>query len=302
MWFAAHGRDLPWRRTRDPYRILVSEVMAQQTQITRVEPAYLAFIERFPTLEALAAAPTAAVLEQWRGLGYNRRALNLQRTCRAVVERHGGRLPDTLDALLALPGIGPYTARALLVFAFEQPVAAVDVNVGRVVQRALAGAPLPPRDRQAQADAFNAPAPWATTQALMELGAPYCTARRPACADCPVRDMCAWNRARSELVAGTAEWPDPAAPPTRPPAPRFTDTDRYHRGRLLDALRTAPISAEQVPGAAQTNDAARARRLADALVSEGLAQWWQGTLTLPERGEHRVEAPLPEGSWVEGPG
>lgn len=302
-WFSAHGRDLPWRHTHDPYRILVSEVMAQQTQIARVERAYVAFLERFGTLAALAAAPTADVLEQWRGLGYNRRALNLQRTCRAVVDQHGGRLPDTLDALLALPGIGPYTARALLVFAFEHPVAAVDVNVGRVVQRALAGRALMPRERQTWADAFVAPAPWHTAQAVMELGARYCTARRRNCAECPIRDSCAWNRTRhgadgesyetiraevSPRGVGEAGAADPGARPVRAPAPRFTDTDRYHRGRLLDALRSGAVDTDHVAVAARTDDVERAVRLANALVSEGLAQWWQGTLTLPER------APAPE--------
>ena len=256
--------------------MLVSEVMLQQTQVARVEPAYLAFLERFPALEALAGASTAAVLEQWRGLGYNRRALNLQRTCRAVLDRHGGRVPATLDALLDLPGIGPYTARALLVFAFEQPVAAVDVNVGRVVQRAVSGAALPPRERQARADDLVAQRPWATAQALMELGARFCTARRPNCGDCPVRAACAWNHACTPA-------PDPAATGVRKPPQRFIDSDRYHRGRLLDALRLGPVSVERVPAAARTGDAGRARRLADALVSEGLAVWSLGTLTLPER-------------------
>jgi A/G-specific adenine glycosylase len=274
-WFHAHGRDLPWRRTRDPYRVLVSEVMLQQTQVARVERAYPAFLERFPTLEALAAAPTAAVLEQWRGLGYNRRAVNLQRTCRAVVERHGGQVPTTLEALLALPGIGPYTARAVAVFAFEQPVAAVDVNIARVLQRAVAGAPVTPRLRQRLGDDVVAEQPWATAQALMELGARYCRARRPNCADCPVRAACAWNRAGAPA-------PDPAGAPAARPAQRFADSDRYHRGRLLDALRAGAVAEDDVTSAARTTDAGRARRLANALVSEGLAEWRLGTLALPE--------------------
>ncbi|HSK95454.1 MAG TPA: A/G-specific adenine glycosylase [Euzebyales bacterium] len=275
-WFHAHGRDLPWRRTRDPYRVLVSEVMLQQTQVARVERAYGAFLECFPTLAALAAAPTAAVLEQWRGLGYNRRAVNLQRTCRAVVERHAGRVPTTLDALLALPGIGPYTARAVSVFAFEQPVAAIDVNVARVLQRAVAGAQVPPQGRQRLGDAVVAERPWATAQALMELGARFCTARRPNCVDCPVRAACAWTRAGAPA-------PDPAGAPAPRPAQRFTDSDRYHRGRLLDALRVGAVAEGEVMAAARTADASRARRLAEALVSEGLAEWRRGTLTLPER-------------------
>jgi A/G-specific adenine glycosylase len=275
-WYHAHGRHLPWRRTRDPYRVLVSEVMLQQTQVARVEPAYRAFLERFPTLVTLAEAPTAAVLEQWRGLGYNRRAVNLQRTCRAMVEHHDGEVPATLDALLALPGIGPYTARALLVFAFEQPVAAVDVNVVRVLHRAVTGEPVAPQARQRLGDALVAERPWATAQALMELGARLCTLRRPNCVDCPLRAMCVWN------VAG-APAPDPAGSPARRPVQRFADSDRYHRGRLLDALRAGAVAECDVMSAARTDDAARALRLAHALVSEGLAEWRLGTLTLPER-------------------
>lgn len=274
QWFAAHGRDLPWRQTRDPYRILVSEVMLQQTQVARVIPAYHAFLDRFPTLVDLAAAPTAAVVEQWRGLGYNRRAVNLQRAARAVMDSHGGEMPTTLAELAALPGIGAYTARAVLVFAHELPVAAVDVNVGRVVQRALTGRPTPSAERQRVADALVADAPWATAQALMELGARHCTARSPRCATCPVEAACAW---RSQ-PDGT---PDPTPPTTRASIP-FTSTDRYHRGRLLDALRIGPVDGAAIAGAARTDDEQRARRIADGLVSDGLATWSMGRLALPE--------------------
>ena len=297
VWFHAQARDLPWRRTRDPYRVLVSEVMLQQTQVARVEQSYLAFVERFPTLDALAGAPTAAVVEQWQGLGYNRRAVNLQRTCRTIVERHGGEVPASLQALLALPGVGPYTARALLVFAFEQPVAAVDVNVARVLQRALAGRQLPAHERQAMADALVAAEPWATAQGLMELGARFCTARRPNCVDCPVRTACAWRQAGApapDPVEPRARASEPGGgdPRARKPAQRFEDTDRYHRGRLLDALRAGPVPAGEVRSAARTDDAHRAQRLADALVSEGLAEWWLGTLTLPERHPERPSEPV----------
>lgn len=274
-WFAAHGRDLPWRHTRDPYRVLVSEIMLQQTQATRVVPAYHAFVDRFPTLEALAAAPTAAVVEQWRGLGYNRRAVNLQRTARAAVADHDGQLPSTLSALEAMPGIGPYTARAVLVFAHGQPVAAVDVNVARVVQRAVAGQALRPRHRQEVADDLVADDPWPLAQALIELGARHCTARAPDCDACPIADVCSWY---------TAGWPapDPGAV-TRAAPTAFVGSDRYHRGRLLDGLRAGPVHADQLVVAASTDDRARARRLADDLVGDGLAVWSHSTLTLPER-------------------
>jgi A/G-specific adenine glycosylase len=130
-WFAEHARDLPWRRTRDPYRIMVSEIMLQQTQVDRVRPKYYAFLEAFPNLESLASAPTAEVIRAWAGLGYNRRAVNMQRTAQAVIREHGGQFPRDLAALLKLPGIGPYTAGAIACFAFEQDVAFIDTNIRR---------------------------------------------------------------------------------------------------------------------------------------------------------------------------
>ncbi len=287
-WFRAEHRDLPWRATRDPYRVLVSEIMLQQTQAARVVPAYHAFLDRFPTLAALADAPTADVVEQWRGLGYNRRAVNLQRAARAVVERHDGDVPEDLDALLALPGIGPYTARAVLAFAFEQPVAAVDVNVARVVQRAVTGHPTPPRQRQAEADALVTAAPWELAQALIELGARHCTARAPRCPACPVARTCAWRRA-------DAPPPDPGASTVSRPAP-FAGSDRFHRGRLLDALRAGPVPVAGLAAAARTDGADRAWRVAGGLVRDGLAAWVGDTLALPERSG----GPAPHDSWTTG--
>ena len=165
-WFAVQGRDLPWRRTRDPYSILVSEVMLQQTQVARVVPRYLEWLERWPTAEALAAAPAADVLRAWQGLGYNRRALNLQRAAREVAA-HGW--PKDLTAL---PGVGPYTAAALSCFAFGRPVLPVDVNVRRVQERT--------------GERFD----HECAQALMDLGATICLARVPRCGECPLAVAC----------------------------------------------------------------------------------------------------------------
>ena len=156
-WYRAHRRDLPWRRTRDPYRVLISEVMLQQTQVERVIPKYHEFLERFPTIEALAAAPTAEVIRVWSGLGYNRRAVNLQRAAQAVVERHGGVMPRDVDELQALPGIGRYTAGAVACFAYEQDVGFVDTNIRRVLHRLFYGPEVPTprataREIQALAD------------------------------------------------------------------------------------------------------------------------------------------------------
>ncbi|MGH2499308.1 MAG: A/G-specific adenine glycosylase, partial [Candidatus Limnocylindria bacterium] len=202
-WYARHGRALPWRRTGDPYAVLLSEVMLQQTQVSRVALAYEGFLRRFPTLDALAAAPLGEVLRAWAGLGYNRRALNLHRAAVEVVARRGGRLPDDLDGLLSLPGIGPYTARAVLAFAFERDHGVLDTNAARVLAR-VEGRRLRPKEAQARADELVPPgSAWAWNQAMLDLGATVCVGRRPACERCPVAPWCGWRR------AGLGE-PDPA--------------------------------------------------------------------------------------------
>ena len=198
-WYDASGRTLPFRATRDPYAILVSEVMAQQTQIGRVAEAWTTFMPTFPSIERLAAASPADVFRAWRGLGYNRRALNLWRTARVVIDEHGGQLPQDIEALERLPGIGPYTARAVAAIAFGTPVAAVDTNVRRVLGRALTGAVdrLTPRDMQAAADRSvpsSRPADW--THAVMDVGATFCRPRRPDCERCPARAWCRYAAAR----------------------------------------------------------------------------------------------------------
>ena len=269
-WGEANRRDLPWRHTRDPWAVLVSESMLQQTQVPRVVPRYRAFLGLFPSAPACAAAPVGDVIAAWAGLGYNRRAVNLHRAATAVVERHGGDLPGDLDALLALPGVGPYTARAVLTFAFERPVCPLDVNTARPLARAFGVAD------QSQADALvPADDAWAWTQSLMDLGATVCTRRLPACDGCPWRSTCAW-RAR-----GCAE-PDPATPATRQSA--FGGSDRQGRGRLVDALRRGPLpldGAAMAVAAGWPDDPARARRVAATLVADGLAVERRGRLSLP---------------------
>src|SRR6266511_3448364 len=185
-WFAAAGRDLPWRHTRDPYRILVAEMLAQQTQATRAAAAWPEFLEAFPTVEALAAASPAAVLRAWQGIGYNRRALALRAAAQAVVDRGGW--PSDVAGLTALPGVGPYTARAVACFAFGQQVAPVDTNVARVLARSLVGADpsgLGAAARQRLADAaMPSGRAWEWSSALMDLGATHCRPR-PRCQGCP---------------------------------------------------------------------------------------------------------------------
>ncbi len=198
-WFKRHGRDLPWRYTRDPYRILVSELMLQQTQVSRVVGFYDRFLERFPDVHALAAASPQMVREAWDGLGYYARARNLQALARSVTrDGRGGALPAEPNELLELPGIGPYTAHAVATFAYERRSAPVDTNVARVVARAFAPHLKPNRARDLTKLRHLAyailprtgKAAWAHNQGLMELGALVCTARIAKCGECPVRRYC----------------------------------------------------------------------------------------------------------------
>lgn len=277
-WGDAIRRDLPWRRTRDPWAVLVSELMLQQTQVPRVAPRYLAFLDRFPTPAACAVAPVAAVLQAWDGLGYNRRAVHLHRAAEVVVERHGGAVPDDLDALLALPGVGPYTARAVLVFAFERDHGVVDTNAARFLARAVAGRPLTAREAQDLADR-QVPTghAWRWNQAVLDLGSAICTKRAPTCDGCPIASDCAWAR---------NGWPppDPAdgSAGTSGRQSRFDGSDRQGRGRIVQALRTGPVEVQRLPDVAGwPEDPDRARRVAGDLVADGLAEYVDGQLTLP---------------------
>jgi A/G-specific adenine glycosylase len=275
-WGDAARRDLPWRRTRDPWAVLVSEAMLQQTQVARVAPRWAAFLERFPTPAACAAAPVGDVVREWAGLGYNRRAVALHRAASAVVERHGGRLPASVDALVALPGVGPYTARAVMAFAFEADVGVVDTNAARVLAR-VAGRRLGRAEAQAAADAAVPPgAGWAWNQAVLDLGATVCVRRSPRCGACPVAGWC-------RLAAAGLALPDPAdgsAGVSRGQAP-FAGSDREGRGRLVAALRRGPVALDAVAAAAGwPSDPARAGRAAAGLVADGLAVAADGALRL----------------------
>ena len=233
-WYEAVRRDLPWRRTRDPYAILVSEIMLQQTQVARVVPYYEAFLERFPSAAALAGASVTDVLRAWSGLGYNRRALAL-RAAAEVVARDGW--PRDAEGLRTLPGVGPYTAAAVASFAFGEQAAAVDTNVRRVIERLDRRRRRPPAlARRADALLPDArAADW--NQALMELGATVCAARAPVCEACPAASCRSRGR---PLLSG----------PARPVAERvrFEDTDRFVRGRIVAALAAgADLPAGIVP-------------------------------------------------------
>jgi A/G-specific adenine glycosylase len=257
-------RDLPWRAERDPWRILVAEVMLQQTQADRVIPKWRAFLEAFPSAAACAEASLGDVLRLWQGLGYPRRARNLQAAAGVAVERHDGRLPDDLEALLALPGIGPYTARAVLAFAYERDVAVVDTNIARILAR-TAGERLTSKRAQERADAaVPLGEGWTWNQVVMDLGATVCRPV-PRCSECPLQPSCAWS------LAGCPE-PDPAvgsAGVSGRQAP-FEGSDRQARGRVLAALVhvSRPLASFD-------------ERIVAGLVADGLVEIDGPTLSLP---------------------
>ena len=201
-WFRLAGRDLPWRKTRDPYHVIVSEFMLQQTQVSRVEAYYHRFLVEYPTIHSLAAAEPARVRESWQGLGYYRRAANLHRLAQTVVAEREGVVPSDVSELRRLPGVGRYTAGAVASFAYEQSTPAVDTNVARVLRRAFHPRTPPTSaehrlwDTAAAIVPRNGPAAWAFNQAIMELGALVCTARVARCGECPVQSACATGRRR----------------------------------------------------------------------------------------------------------
>ena len=278
-WFAQNARDLPWRAAdRTPWGVLVSEVMLQQTPVVRVEPAWRAWMAAWPTPADLAAAPTADVLRAWDRLGYPRRALRLQECARAIVERHGGVVPDDEEALLALPGVGPYTAAAVRAFAFGRRAVVLDTNVRRVLARVADGTALPaPTLTAAEArraavvvpDDDAGAALWAA--ASMELGALVCTARAPRCEDCPVRASCAW------FAAGRPA--DEHAHRRRTQA--WTGTDRQVRGRIMALLREALEPVPQHAIDAVWPQAVQRARCLDSLVADGLVTRTADTYSLP---------------------
>lgn len=232
-WYDRHGRSLAFRGTKDPYLVLASETILQQTQISRGAPAWEAFVERFPTVESLAAATPADVLRAWAGLGYNRRALNLHRAARVVVGELGGRFPQDVDGLERLPGVGRYTARAVASIAYGQPVGAVDTNVRRVLGRALAVDPqrVSAREMQGVADALvpsDRSADW--THGLMDVGSMLCRPQTPRCSDCPVRPFC-------RFAAGDWAAAESRSGPLPGSRSSFKLTNRWLRGRILARLR-----------------------------------------------------------------
>ncbi len=278
-WYLAHQRDLPWRRPgTTPWGVLVSEFMLQQTPVARVEPIWLDWTARWPTPSAFAAASRAGVLRAWGKLGYPRRALRLHEAAAVISAAHGDVVPSDADALEALPGVGSYTARAVMAFGYGLRVPVVDTNVRRVVARAVHGAgdAGPARTRADLADVDTIlPVDDATaaviSAGLMELGAVVCTARAPRCGTCPVRDVCAWQ------AAGRPAYDGP-----RKPAQGFAGTDRQVRGRLLDVLRGADGPVARTALDAAWPQAGQRDRCLHSLLVDGLAeQHHDGRFALP---------------------
>lgn len=296
-WYAEHGRDLPWRHTRDAYAILVAEMMLQQTGVERVLPKYDAWLKRFPTLQALADAPTAEAIRLWSGLGYNSRAVRLQSIARDVVARYDGRLPASVDALMSLKGIGHYTAGAIACFAYEQDVAFVDTNVRRVLSRAFVGpgGAAGPLREKAMRELAERVLPrgrsWAWHQALMDLGATICTDARPACLICPLHATCrsAFRVSHVAREAGTAYTVRAKESPWR-------GSTRYYRGRIVALL--AGLTPDQrialddlvgriiAEGGKADGDPALVADLVTRLAAEGL-------VALHRRPDGQVDVSLP---------
>jgi len=310
VWYATHGRaHLPWRATRDPYAVLVSEIMLQQTQVERVQPKYTAFLQRFPTLRALAEAPTSDVIKQWAGLGYNMRAVRLQTLARQVVETNDGKLPTTLDGLLALKGIGRYTAGAVACFAFGLPVATVDTNIRRVLWRLFRGiepAVWPTGEAATRAQlalaeqALPPDAAYDWQQALMDLGATVCSGRKPRCEQCPLASVCAaWAEVSTVTLFPSGEAlarlrDERAAAPT----PASDDANTPMLARVAE--RRAGYTTEQTPdvqpkqpkrAATNATQAAKVAKVAKTQPFTHTTRYFRGRIVDALRA-------LPAGEWL----
>ena len=297
-WYSVEQRDLPWRATNDPYAILVSEIMLQQTQVDRVLPKYQQFLAAFPTLADLAQASTADVISVWVPLGYNRRAVNLQSIARQVIAEYNGHIPDTIDELIKLKGIGRYTAGAIACFAYHKQVATVDTNIRRVLHRVFIGLELPePKLNDAAlltlaeqvlptGEAYN----W--NQAIMDLGATICSSSNPQCNRCPLQQVC---HAYTEMgqyslfPSGTVLRQLRKVAEKKADYQPFTSTNRYFRGRIIDLLRTIPAGQRvslsdlgiHIKPTFKQDDLPWIRKLVDGLAKDGLLDYADEGVCLP---------------------
>jgi A/G-specific adenine glycosylase len=299
-WYASAKRDLPWRATDDPYAILVSEVMLQQTQVERVLPKYHQFLAAFPTLNALASAPTAEVISAWVPLGYNRRAVSLQNIARQVIAEYDGKLPQTIAELLKLKGIGRYTAGAIACFAYHQQVATVDTNIFRVLHRVFLGLehPEPKLSNEGMfvfaAQVLPSGQAYDWHQALMDMGATICSSANPQCARCPLQECCAAYQEMSQhslfpsgmVLRELRKVAEKKAAYTTQP---FTSSNRYFRGRTVAHLRTLsrndtlPMSelGPVLKADFQAEDLPWLEKIVAGLQRDGLVVWTESGVKLP---------------------
>lgn len=265
-WFGRAARDLPWRRDASPWAVMVSEFMLQQTPVARVLPVYEAWMQRWPAPADLATEPTGEAVRAWGRLGYPRRALRLHAAAAAIVERHGGEVPTSIEELLDLPGVGEYTAAAITSFAHRGRAVVMDTNIRRVFARVVSGVQFPATgvtaaERQLATSLLPADDAHVWAAATMELGALICTARSPDCAACPVASLCRWR---------AAGYPAHDGPARRGQA--WDGTDRQCRGRLMAVLRDASTPVPKLMLDAVWPDAVQRERCLDALVADGLVE------------------------------
>jgi A/G-specific adenine glycosylase len=300
QWYTIEYRDLPWRSTHDPYAILVSEMMLQQTQVYRVLPKYQQFLAAFPTLADLAAAPTADVISNWVPLGYNMRAVRLQSIARQVMAEYGGRIPDFIEELLKLKGVGRYTAGAIACFAYMKQVATVDTNINRVLHRIFLGLeyPEPKLTNEQMLSLAEQVLPdgkaYEWNQALMDLGATICTSSNPQCARCPLHEVC---NAYTEMLNYSLFPSGAVLRQLRKVAEKketyqsqpFTSTNRYFRGRIVDHLRSLPAG-QRIPLTTlgpkikqefRDDDLTWLQQLVDRLAKDGLVDYAEDGVRLP---------------------
>lgn len=290
QWYRAQGRDLPWRRTTDAYAVLVSELMLQQTQVDRVIPKYFAFLEAFPTVQALADAAQGDVLRMWAGLGYNSRALRLHQLAKVVVERHGGSVPSEIAELRALPGIGAYTAGAVRTFGHRLPASFIDINIKRIIHRVFAGPEYPDwqmTDAELDAAAEQLAPKDADVydyhQGLMDVGAMLCGSTRTDCPACPFFAMCRTRVALESQPLLLAEGRRLKA--QKKPRETFKTSMRFLRGRIVDTLRAHPAGLQKEPleemlGALGVPQLERLSTALEALTKEGLIHDRKGLYSL----------------------
>ncbi len=273
-WFAKNGRDLPWRKTKSPYKIALSEIMLQQTQVDRVIPKWRAFLLAFPTWAHLANASTADVIRMWQGLGYNRRAVMLHRLAKSVVDL-GGELPNDIDAMKKLPGIGDYTANAIAAFAFRNASAApVDTNISRIFRRVFPRHKSDPKSIQRLAKSIAPRDVWTWNHALMDIGALHCSARGHVWGLCPLAPLHG-SKEKKERVGGKGQG-------GQVKKMRFEETDRYFRGRIVDALRESPMTLKKLRLRSElaSLDETRFSSLISRLVHGGVVEQRKSTVFL----------------------